>query len=310
MRFKGLDLNLLVAFDALVELRSVSRAGERLGLSQPAVSAALARLREYFADELLVVDGKRMHPTPFAETLLPHVRACLNAADTVVRTSTTFDPATAIRTFRIISSDYVLAAVLLYVARQLEQIAPRVRLEFVLPDEAAEKRFLRGEMDLLIAPSTFLVESHPSELLYEESHVLVGWRENPIFAGAITAEQVLAAGHVSVSLGSHRGVTFGDRHLDEICPDRRVETVVSSFTLIPWVVVGTQRLALMHRRLALAMARNFPISFAPLPFPFPSMREMIQCHRTRSADDGLRWLIGQIHRAAQRDDTGIEGVDR
>jgi LysR family transcriptional regulator, nod-box dependent transcriptional activator len=298
MRFKGLDLNLLVAFDALVELRSVSRTGERLGLSQPAVSAALARLREYFGDELLVVDGKRMHPTPFAETLIPHVRTCLNAADTVVATSATFDPSTAIRTFRIISSDYVLAAVLARVARRLATLAPRVRLEFVLPDEVAEERFVRGELDLLIAPATFLVDSHPSDLLYEESHVLVGWKDNPIFTGEITPEQVFAAGHVAVSMGPHREVTFGDRQMEQINPDRRIEAVVSSFTMIPWLVVGTQRLALMHRRLAVAMAESLPIAFAPLPFPFPSMPEMMQYHRTRSADEGLRWLIEEIRRAA------------
>jgi DNA-binding transcriptional LysR family regulator len=299
MRFKGLDLNLLVAFDALVELRNVSRTGERLGLSQPAVSAALARLREYFGDDLLVADGKRMHPTPFAERLLPQVRACLNAADMVVATSTTFDPSTAIRTFRIVSSDYVVATVLARVARSLATSAPRVRLEFVLPDEVAEERFARGEMDLLIAPSTFIVESHPSELLYEETHVVVGWRENPVFAGEITPEQFFAAGHVSVSLGPHREVTFGDRHLDQIQPDRRIEAVVSSFTLVPWLVVGTHRLALMHKRLAAVMAESVPIASAPVPFPFPTMPEMMQYHRTRSADDGLRWLIEEIRRAAR-----------
>jgi LysR family transcriptional regulator, nod-box dependent transcriptional activator len=301
MRFKGLDLNLLVAFDALIELRSVSRTGERLGLSQPAVSAALARLREYFSDELLVADGKRMHPTPFAETLIPHVRACLNAAETVVATSTAFDPATAIRTFRIISSDYVVAAVLAGVAGRLAGIAPGVRLEFVLPDEIAEERFARGEMDLLIAPATFLVESHPSDLLYEETHVLVGWRDNPLFSGEITPEKMLAAGHVAVSMGPHREITFGDRHMEQIHPDRRIEAMVSSFTLIPWLVVGTHRLALMHKRLAVVMAERFPIAFAPLPFPFPTMPEMMQYHRTRSADDGLRWLIDEIRRGAQDD---------
>jgi LysR family transcriptional regulator, nod-box dependent transcriptional activator len=302
MRFKGLDLNLLVAFDALVELRSVSRTGERLGLSQPAVSAALARLREYFGDELLVADGKRMHPTPFAERLIPQVRACLNAADTVVATSITFDPSTAIRTFRIVTSDYVVATVLARVARSIGISAPRVRLEFVLPDEVAEERFARGEMDLLIAPSTFLVESHPSELLYDESHVVVGWRENPIFAGEITPGQFFAAGHVSVSLGPHREVTFGDRYLDEIQPDRRIEAVVSSFTLVPWLVVGTHRLALMHKRLAAVMAQSLPIAFAPVPFPFPAMPEMMQYHRTRSADEGLRWLIEEIRSAARETD--------
>jgi LysR family nod box-dependent transcriptional activator len=303
MRFKGLDLNLLVAFDALVELRSVSRTGERLGLSQPAVSGALARLREYFNDELLVADGKRMHPTPFAERLIPQVRACLNAADTVVGTSTAFDPSTAIRTFRIVSSDYVVVTVLARVARLVAASAPRVRLELVLPDEVAEERFARGEMDLLIAPSTFIVQSHPSEPLYEETHVIVGWRENPIFAGEITAEQFFAAGHVAVSLGPHREVTFGDRHLDQIQPDRRIEAVVSSFSLVPWLVVGTQRLAVMHKRLAVTMAESMPIAHAPVPFPFPTMQETMQYHRTRSADDGLRWLMQTIRRVAR--DTAV-----
>lgn len=299
MRFKGLDLNLLVAFDALVELRSVSRTGERLGLSQPAVSAALARLREYFDDELMVVDGKRMHLTPFAQTLIPRVRACLNAADSVVATSATFDPSTAIRTFRIISSDYVLAAVLGHVARQLASIAPRVRLEFVLPDEPATERFARGEMDMIIAPAEFLLDGHPSELLYEESHVIVGARDNPVFASGLTAEAVLAAGHVAVSMGSRRQTTFGDRHMEQILPDRRVEAVVSSFTMLPWVLVGTNRLAVMHQRLAVVLARSFPIAFAAPPFPFPPMQEMVQHHRARSADGGLRWLIEHIRATAQ-----------
>jgi LysR family nod box-dependent transcriptional activator len=297
VRFKGLDLNLLVAFDALLELRNVSRAADRLGLTQPAMSAALARLREYFGDELLTVDGKRMQPTPFAQTLIPHVRACLNAAEMVVATSSTFSPATAIRTFRIVASDYVVTAILAGVARRLASEAPGVRLEFVLPDEIAMERLERGELDLMISPAEFLVESQPSELLYEEAHVIAGCRENPIFRQPITAEAIFACGHVAVSMGPNRVTSFGDRQIEQIFPDRRVEAVASSFTVLPWLLVGTRRLALMHRRLAVLLAKSMPIAFAPLPFPFPMMREMLQYHRTRSADEGLRWLISEIRRA-------------
>lgn len=297
MRFKGLDLNLLVAFDALLELRNVSRAADRLGLTQPAMSAALARLREYFGDELLTVDGKRMQPTPFAQTLIPHVRACLNAAEMVVATSSTFSPATAIRTFRIVASDYVVTAILAGVARRLASEAPGVRLEFVLPDEIAMERLERGELDLMISPAEFLVESQPSELLYEEAHVIAGCRENPIFRQPMTAEAIFACGHVAVSMGPNRVTSFGDRQIEQIFPDRRVEAVASSFTVLPWLLVGTQRLALMHRRLAVLLAKSMPIAFAPLPFPFPMMREMLQYHRTRSADEGLRWLISEIRSA-------------
>jgi LysR family transcriptional regulator, nod-box dependent transcriptional activator len=299
MRFKGLDLNLLVAFDALLELRNVSRAADRLGLTQPAMSAALSRLREYFADELLIMDGKRLQPTPFAENLIPQVRACLNAAERVVATSPAFSPATAIRTFRVVASDYVVAAVLADVARRLVTVAPGVRLEFVLPDEVAAERLERGEMDLMITPAEFLVESQPSELLYEESHVIAGCRENPIFSTGVTAAAIFAAGHVMVSMGPHRVTSFGDRQMEQIAPDRRIEAVVSSFTALPWLLIGTRRLALMHSRLAVVLAQHLPIAFAPLPFPFPMMREMLQYHRARSADEGLRWLIAEICEVAR-----------
>jgi LysR family nod box-dependent transcriptional activator len=294
MRFKGLDLNLLVAFDTLLELRNVSRAADRLGLTQPAMSAALSRLREYFADELLTLDGKRLQPTPFAENLIPQVRALLNAAESVVATSAGFSPATAVRTFRIVASDYVVATVLASVARRLVTVAPSVRLEFVLPDEIAAKRLERGELDLMITPAEFLVESQPSELLYEESHVIAGCRENPIFRTGVTAAAIFAAGHVAVSMGPHRVTSFGDRQIEQIEPDRRIEAVASSFAVLPWLLVGTERLALMHERLAVLMAQHVPIAFAPLPFPFPMMREMLQYHRARSADEGLRWLISEI----------------
>src|SRR3954466_10757519 len=105
MRFKGLDLNLLAACDALMTTRSVSRSAERLNLSQPAMSAALARLRQFFGDELLVLQGKRMHPTAFADELMPQVRESLQALEAILAQSPNFDPATSQRSFRIVTSD-------------------------------------------------------------------------------------------------------------------------------------------------------------------------------------------------------------
>lgn len=107
MRFKGLDLNLLLAFDTLLHTRSVSRAADRMHLSQAAMSSALGRLREYFGDEILIVQGKRMYPTAFAESLVPRVKECLRRVKDVISTSPTFDPGTSERTFRIVVSDYI-----------------------------------------------------------------------------------------------------------------------------------------------------------------------------------------------------------
>ena len=109
MRFKRLDLNLLVALDLLLETRSVSQAATRMNLSQPAMSSALARLREYFGDELLVADGKRLYPTPYAELLMPRVRDCLGRLDALVSSPSTFEPSTSQRRFSIICSDYIAA---------------------------------------------------------------------------------------------------------------------------------------------------------------------------------------------------------
>ena len=91
MRFKGLDLNLFVAFDTLLDARSVTRAAERLHLSQAAMSAALGRLRDFFSDEILVVQGKRMYPTAFAQNLVPQVQECLRQIGAMLLTSSDFE---------------------------------------------------------------------------------------------------------------------------------------------------------------------------------------------------------------------------
>jgi DNA-binding transcriptional LysR family regulator len=299
MRYKGLDLNLLHALDVLLEVRNVSRAADRLGLSQSALSAALARLRDYFGDDLLMLEGRRMHATPFAEQLAGQLRICLGATDLLLATSRIFDPAVAERTFSIVASDYVATAVLAGLARRLNHQAPGIRLSFIAPDELAQQRLARGELDLMIAPQEYLSTTLPAEELYSEEFVVAGCRSNPALAGGVVSEQaVAAAGHIAVEIGSHRSSTFADRQLRTILPDRRIEGTVPSFTVVPWMLIGTQRMSMMHRRLARMVAQHLPIAFAPPPFAFPVMVEMVQFHRTSTNDAGIRWLIGEIRAQA------------
>lgn len=299
MRFKGMDLNLFVAFEALMETRSTARTGEKIGLSQPAASAALARLRDYFDDDLLVVKGRRMYPTPLAEELLPQIRECLRKAEAVLATTSVFEPALAKREFRIVSSDYVAAAILAPLARTLSHGAPGVSFQFILTDETAAERLRRGEVDLVIGPSEFALSGVPTEALYEECYVMAGWRQHPVFSKTITIDDVFAHGHVAVSVGGYRTATVGDRQLNLLGYTRRVEVTASSFAVLPWLLVGTQRLALMHQRLARDAANHFEIAFAPLPFAFPALRQLVQYHETRVSDPAVRWLIEQIRAAAQ-----------
>jgi DNA-binding transcriptional LysR family regulator len=298
MRFKGLDLNLLVAFDTLLECRSVTKAAERLHLSQAAMSATLARLRSFFSDDILVLHGKRMYPTAFAQNLVPQVREFLRQIDAMLITSSDFEPATSQRTFRVVASDYIAAVVLVPLITRLAVTAPGIRTEVVLPDDTVLRQVENGDVDLLITPEDYISQDLPSELLYEESHVVVGCRSNSAVSANLTEAEFFAAGHVTVAIGSQGAASFGDRMLERLGKSRRIEVVAPSFTMIPWLLLNTRRLAIMHERLARVMAARFAIAYFPLPFTIPMMREMVQYHFTRAADPGLTWFRAQLQIAA------------
>jgi LysR family nod box-dependent transcriptional activator len=299
MRFHGLDLNLLVAFEVLMEERSVRRSAKRLHLSQPATSSALARLRTFFGDPLLVVQGRRMYSTPYADSLLPHVRECLLSASTLIAMSSDFNPASSARVFKIATSDYILTAVIAGLTRRLANVAPNIAFEFALPAGSALAKLEVGQLDLMIAPSGYGTNTCVSVPLFEEEHVIVGCKKNPIFRHAISEEQFLAAGHVRVLIGADRVLAFADQQLALMGKARRIELTAASFVVLPWLVIGTGRLAVMHKRLADELAQYVPIAQAPLPFAFPPMKAMIQYHRSRAGDEGLTWLIGEIQEAVR-----------
>ena len=298
MRLKGLDLNLLVALDALLEERNVSRAAERLYVSQPAASAALGRLRDYFKDDLLVLHGKRMIPTSYAESLQPEVRRILGQVDGMISQSAKFDPIRSERVFRFMASDYITTVLLTPLARELERIAPDVRLDVRLPDDSVRTEFEHGGIDVILVPEEFMVAHHPSELIFEEPHVIVGWAENPIFQSVIGEAEFFGASHVGVRIGPGRDLTFTERNIEAVNDSRKVAVFAPNFSVVPWLLVGTHRLAVMQQRLAKSYQAVMPLKIAPLPFAFPSMRLMAQHHSARTADQGQLWLLDQLRRLA------------
>lgn len=301
MRFKGLDLNLLVAFDALMVDRSVSRAAQRVNLSQPAMSNALSRLRAYFGDDLLIAHNKRMYPTPFAETLIPQVQAALATMESVVATSRHFDPGTSSRTFRVMTSDYIATAVLFPMITRLASAAPGVRVELLLPSQRRIELLDNGNIDLLITLEAYLTPELPSDFLLEDRYWLVGRADHPALVEGITLETMQAYEHVMVAIGEERLPSFGDAYLDRIGIQRRVAMTAPNFAMLPWLLQETDWLTLMQGRLAHLMQRNFAIKIVPPPVPIPPLVEMAQYHVTRSNDPGLRWLIDTIR--AQAADT-------
>jgi LysR family nod box-dependent transcriptional activator len=290
MRLKGLDLNLLIALDILLEERSVSRAAERLHLSQPAASAALARLRDYFRDDLLVLHGKRMIPTSYAESLFPEVKSILTQVDSLIAMSTDFDPRRAERVFRLMASDYITAVLIGPAVRRLQELAPRIQLDLRQPNEKMVTDFERGEIDLILTPEPYISPDHPAELVFEERHVVVGWEKNSVLWEPLTQESFLRCAHVAVTLGPTRAATFADQFLDERLKGRSIEIFAPSFTLVPWLLIGTTRLAVMHERLAEVFMQTMPLKSRQLPIDMPPMREMVQFHSARANDQGLAWL--------------------
>lgn len=294
MRFKGLDLNLIPVLDSVLEHRSTTRAALDLNLSQPAISAALNRLRAHFNDPLLVVQGRTMVPTAFARQLQPHVKALLGNADVLVSTSSAFDPARSIRTFRICISDYLTLVTLRPLLRRLAVEAPGLTFELLPLSETITAQLDRGDLDLLISPIEYLSSEHPITPLLEERYVLAGWSGNPLMAGPVSADDFCRAGHIAVRLGSINRTSFAESQLRALGIERRIEVYAYSFAVVADLLIGTNRIAIMHERLALYAASVLPITTCPMPFEFPRLIEGLQLHRTRTNDAGLQWLTQEI----------------
>lgn len=300
MRLKGLDLNLLVALDALLDERSVSRAAKRLHLSQPAASAALSRLRDFFKDDLLVLHGKRMIPTSFAENLLPELKRVTRQIDDLVSMSTEFDPAQSERLFRLMASDYTASVLMTHVLEVMATKAPRIKIDMRLPEDSVYQVFERCEIDLMLIPEEFLLPNHPATLLFEEPHVVLSWKDNPVFKKKISATSFFSTPHVAVTLGPNRDPSFTERSMEKMGYPREVDVYAPHFSAVPWLLLNTYRIAVLQERLARQFASVLPLKISPMPFDFPVMRLMAQYHSTRGNDQGLNWFLHLLQACAAK----------
>jgi DNA-binding transcriptional LysR family regulator len=298
MRFKGLDLNLLVALDMLLAERNVTAAAEKLHLSQSAMSGALSRLRDYFRDDLLVQEGRRMVLTPRAFSLVTPVHTALLQIEATVSAPADFDPRTCERRFVVEASDYVCEVLLGKVSARMADLAPKASLAVAARGVNPEIALESGQIDLLITPDFYAAPDHPSELLFEDDFVVAGWIGNRRLSDPLDRDMFYELGHVSAVFGRHEEPSFAERHLPREDRVRRVEVTVPSFVQGVPFLIGTQRLMVLHRRLAISLARHLPLRLVAPPFPLPSLREVIQIHRIRAADPSFRWLAGLLHEAA------------
>ncbi|MGA2511741.1 MAG: LysR family transcriptional regulator, partial [Candidatus Acidiferrales bacterium] len=234
MKLSEFDLNLLIALDALLTEKNVTRAGMRIHLSQSATSAALARLRSFFQDQLLVPVGGRMALTPVAQGLIKPVRNLLLQAQATIATQTRFDPATSRRRFSVAVSDYAITVFMADALRIVQRLAPHIAFELAPTSERAVEALEAGTLDFLIAPEVFVSKGHPKVPLFEDTHTVIAWTRNR-------------------NVG--RRISF----LRRLKYRRRAEVVAHSFDVVPHLVVGTKRIATVATRLARKYAKFLPL---------------------------------------------------
>jgi LysR family transcriptional regulator, nod-box dependent transcriptional activator len=305
MDFRGLDLNLLVMLDVLLEEKNITRTGERIHLSQSATSGALSRLRYYFKDELLVQVGNRMVLTPLAEDLIKPIKDLLMQASLVAQKTSDFDPATSTRRFKIELSDYVATLLLPSVIRRVYQVAPSVQIELVGLTDAPNELLERGEVDFLILPEDYLTSSHPSAKMFVDEYACAVWKDNPEVGRKVSLEQYLEAGHVSILFGKQRSQSFDDMFLSRSGFTRRVEVVAMNYSLMPHLVIGTSRIATMHRKLAHYYTRHLPLRMLDMPISLPKIVETVQWHEYRDKDPAHRWFRSLLVSAGQELDAAV-----
>lgn len=301
LRFKGLDLNLLVTLDCLLTERNVSRAADKLCLSQSATSGALTRLREYFRDELLVQVGRSMVMTPRAAELLPAVRNVLLQVEGTIIKRPDFDPRTAAREIRIIASDYMTIAALSDALRIIKEKAPELKFTLISPGDGPREMLERGEVEFVAMPDIYLSADHPRVHLFSDDYRAVVWSGNEVATSdTVSLQQFLSMRHVVVS-HTLTGPSFEGWFVERFGNERLVEVSAASYASVPFLIVGTQRVALMHRRLAETFARMMPLQLLQPPVEIPQIHEALQWHVYNDSDECLIWLRTElIHNITSR----------
>lgn len=297
MRFKKLDLNLLVALDALLTEKNVTRAGERVFLSQSTMSNALSRLRQYFDDDLLVQVGGRMELTPRAELLHEAVRDVLVRIDTTVAARPAFDPTASEREFTLFASDYSMEVLIPGMLALAHERGSRVHFNLKLQVGQPHRNLERGEADLLIIPEKFCSPDHPLDQLFEDRFVCVVWQDSPLAQGELTVERYLAARHVSMRPPDGSLPVFDTWLANDHGLTREIGVSTYSFSVIPYLVVGTDLVGTVHARLATKLQALLPIVIRPVPLHMKPLHQAMQWHKYRSRDPGLIWLRNLLREA-------------
>jgi DNA-binding transcriptional LysR family regulator len=290
MALGSVDLNLLVVLHLLLEEGNVTHAGMRVGMSQPAMSSALGRLRRHYKDELLVRSGSGYSLTPLARSLLPSVQESMRLIGRALDPGEGYEPATSARQFSLALSDYSIAVLSEPLLRRVRELAPGVRLELwpiALSIQEADRGLLQH--DLLIAPVGFRSGGQP-EVIFRDRLVCVVDPGNPrLRDGRLSLEDLGALPHAAATL-PHAELDPVGQVLEELGVARQVRVTTAGWLPLPFVVAGTDLVAAVPERLARQMAGAARVVVAEPPFGRVELAEAAWWHPMRAADPALAWL--------------------
>jgi DNA-binding transcriptional LysR family regulator len=290
MNLNTFDLNLLRAFEALIQEGSTTAAGKKLGLTQPAMSRSLHRLREAFGDPLFVRTQHGMRPTDYAKLLRVPIEDALNAASRAIDLRPFFDPPTSKRTFRIVTTEIGAAFYFRKLLPYLAHVAPSI--EFVvkqMPREQYLEALERGLAELALGQLPEITSAFHTQHLYDLTLACLVRKQHPRIRNAITMEQFLAARHIEVVAPS--GVdTLVRRALGKRASKLDVALAVPSYLAVPYILSECDMISVIPQALCDSYAKIWPVRAVALPFRTPPIR-MGQCWHSRSHNDAAhRWL--------------------
>jgi DNA-binding transcriptional LysR family regulator len=286
-----IDLNLLRVFQAIVEERSLTKAGQRLALSQPAVSYALGRLRTLFDDQLFLRTRSGMQPTPVALELSGIVGRALDTVREALRYAESFDPPVSTRTFRLSLSDAGEMAYLPAICKVLHGQAPRVRLSVrPVAGQEIEDALRSSRLDFAIGNHPQLLASTRHQLLFEEDYVCMTRRRTGLpTGGKLSLEHFLAGSHIQVQSLEHSHRALDDA-LRAQGVGRNTALEVPHFVALPAILTVTDLYATLPRRLARILNQANAFQIYDLPVKLPVAPVTMHWHEHFHDDDGIKWM--------------------
>jgi DNA-binding transcriptional LysR family regulator len=299
MNLTGVDLNLLVVFDALMTAGQVTRAGEKLGLSQPATSNALARLRSLTKDELFIRSNGKLQPTPVAISLAQQIQPALNQIQTALSPPQPFDPLTSDRVFNIGMNDYVEFVLLPPLLAKLATIAPQVKIQVRSGNREHQLTLLdNGEIDLMCGLFPTKIAWHEQQLLFQEQFVCVCRQDHPSIGDAISLDDYVNTDHLLVSVQEDM-VGRVDALLAQQNLTRNIAVSIPHFLVAPSILARTNLVATLVERVAREFSPLLNLKILPCPLPLQGFSVFMRWHQSMRNRDANAWLRGVILEVSQ-----------